>query len=175
VSNDPRESRSTHFDSAGDARMVDVSAKAVTVRVATAVGLVSMQRETAEMIRRGTAAKGDVLAIARLAAITATKLTPLLIPLCHGIAVEAVEVRFAFEDESTLRCEVDVRSSGKTGVEMEAMTAVSVACLTVYDMCKSVDRAMSIVHCRLLHKSGGASGTYQAADRAGSPGRGDSD
>jgi cyclic pyranopterin monophosphate synthase len=155
---------STHFDPRGNARMVDVSAKPVTVRVATAGAIIRMQSTTAAMIRGGTAAKGDVLAVARLAAISATKLTPLLIPLCHAIAVEAVEVRFHFTDDVTLGCEVEVRTSGKTGVEMEAMTAVSVACLSVYDMCKSVDRSMTIGQVRLLHKSGGKSGTYQAPE-----------
>ena len=156
--------RSTHFDAAGQAQMVDVSAKPITIRAATAAGCICMRAETAAMIRGGTAAKGDVLAIARLAAITATKLTPLLIPLCHAIAVEAVDVHFRFNDDTTLCCEVDVRTSGKTGVEMEAMTAVTAACLTVYDMCKSVDRGMAISNVRLLHKSGGASGTYRADD-----------
>ncbi len=156
--------RSTHFDAAGQAQMVDVSAKPTTLRTATAVGCISMRAETAAMIRCGTAAKGDVLGIARLAAITATKLTPLLIPLCHAIAVEAVEVHFRFDDDVTLCCAVDVRTSGKTGVEMEAMTAVAAACLTVYDMCKSVDRGMTIGNVRLSHKSGGASGTFRAAD-----------
>lgn len=144
--------------------MVDIAGKPVTVRIARASATISMHSATAAMIRGGTAAKGDVLAVARLAAISATKLTPLLIPLCHAIAVEAVDVRFAFLDEVTLCCEVEVRTSGKTGVEMEAMTAVSVACLTVYDMCKSVDRCMTIGQVRLLHKSGGKSGTYDAPD-----------
>ncbi len=158
----PTENRSSHFDESGAARMVDISAKPVTVRAATAIGSVQMRRETAEMIRGGTGSKGDVLAVARLAAISATKLTHLLIPLCHAIAVEGVEVRFDFADEQTLRCEVDVRTSGRTGVEMEAMTAVSVACLTVYDMAKSVDRAMTIGPIRLLEKSGGRSGHFDA-------------
>lgn len=151
----------SHFDAAGNARMVDITAKAVTVRTATARGRVRMQPATAALIRGGGTAKGDVLAIARLAAITATKLTPLLIPLCHPIAVEAVEVDFRFDDDVTLCCEVEVRTSGKTGVEMEALAAVSVACLSVYDMCKSVDREMSIHDVQLLRKTGGASGTFQ--------------
>lgn len=144
--------------------MVDVSAKPTTIRTANAAGTITMQAATAEMIRGGTATKGDVLAVARLAGITATKLTPLLIPLCHAIAIEAVEVHFRFENDTTLRCEVEVRTSGKTGVEMEALTAVATACLTVYDMCKSVDRGMTISNIHLLHKSGGASGTYRASD-----------
>jgi cyclic pyranopterin phosphate synthase len=156
--------RSTHFNAAGDVHMVDVSAKPTTIRTATATGYINMRAETAAMIRGGTAAKGDVLAVARLAAITATKLTPLLIPLCHAIAVEAVEVRFRITDDTTLWCEVDVRTSGKTGVEMEAMTAVAAACLTIYDMCKSVDRGMAIGNIRLLHKAGGASGVFRSED-----------
>lgn len=148
--------------------MVDVTGKPITSRTATARGKVSMRRHTAEMIRAGTAKKGDVLTIARIAAISATKLTPMLIPLCHGISVEAVDVRFLFKDDvasgggdiEVLHCEVDVRSSGKTGVEMEALTAVMVGCLTVYDMCKSVDRAMTIHDVRVTAKSGGASGDY---------------
>lgn len=156
--------RSTHFDADGHVHMVDVSAKPTTIRTATATGWIRMRPETAAMIRAGTAAKGAVLTIARLAAITATKLTPQLIPLCHAIAVEAVEVRFHFADDTTLGCEVDVRTSGKTGVEMEALTAVMAACLTVYDMCKSVDRGMEIGNVRLLHKAGGASGVYRGAD-----------
>jgi cyclic pyranopterin monophosphate synthase len=154
--------QSTHFNSAGDAQMVDVSTKPLTVRTATAAGSIKMQPATAAVIRGGTAAKGDVLAIARVAAITATKLTPLLIPLCHAIAIEGVEVRFRFDGDVTLTCEVDVRTSGKTGVEMEAMTAVTTACLTIYDMCKSIDRSMTISEIRLLRKDGGASGSYLA-------------
>lgn len=149
--------------------MVDITAKAVTVRTAIAQGRVRMQPATAAMIRGGGTAKGDVLAIARLAAITATKLTPLMIPLCHPIAVEAVNVAFRFDDDVTLCCEVAVRTSGKTGVEMEALAAVSVACLSVYDMCKSVDRAMSIHDVQLLQKTGGASGTFQRAQQQPSP------
>jgi cyclic pyranopterin phosphate synthase len=159
--------------------MVDITAKPATVRAAIAVGSIRMRPETADMIRGGMAAKGDVLGIARLAAIQATKWTPVLIPLCHAIGVEAVDVRFEFsgvraveatsgategDDHSvTLRCEAEVRTSGKTGVEMEALTAVTVGCLTIYDMCKSVDRGMEIVKVRLLRKSGGASGDFVAS------------
>ncbi|HBJ34027.1 MAG TPA: cyclic pyranopterin monophosphate synthase MoaC [Planctomycetaceae bacterium] len=173
---DPNKAQSNHFDPGGNARMVDVTAKPITTRTATAKGDVVMRPETAEMIRGGTAKKGDVLTIARIAAISATKLTPLLIPLCHGIAVEAVDVRFCFEpqkssaphlavrdgDSVTLCCEVDVRSSGKTGVEMEALTAVMAGCLTVFDMCKSIDRGMTIQGVRVVAKSGGASGDFFA-------------
>jgi len=175
----PPTPRSTHFDAGGNARMVDITAKPATARAATAVGLIRMRPETADMIRGGTAAKGDVLGIARLAAIQATKWTPTLIPLCHAIGVEAVDVRFEFlgdeaaasasgvgrvdENSVTLRCEAEVRTGGKTGVEMEALTAVTVGCLTIYDMCKSVDRGMEIVKVRLLRKSGGASGDFVAS------------
>jgi cyclic pyranopterin phosphate synthase len=164
----PPTPQSNHFDPSGHARMVDVTDKPITARTATAHGKIAMRRQTAEMIRAGTAKKGDVLTIARIAAISASKLTPMLIPLCHGISVEAVDVRFLFDDRNasdaddveTLRCEVDVRSSGKTGVEMEALTAVMAGCLTVYDMCKSVDRAMMIHDVRVTAKSGGASGDF---------------
>lgn len=173
---DPSKPLSSHFDPRGNARMVDVTGKPVTVRTATARAAVVMRRETAAMIRVGTAKKGDVLAIAQIAAIAATKLTPLLIPLCHGISVEAVDVRFFFEpdhdpappvaasggDVVTLYCEAAVRSSGKTGVEMEALTAVMTGSLTVYDMCKSVDRGMTIQGVRVIAKSGGASGDFFA-------------
>ena len=173
---DPSKPLSNHFDPAGNARMVDVTAKPITTRIATAKGSVVMRPATATMIREGTAKKGDVLTIARIAAISATKLTPMLIPLCHGISVEAVDVRFDFEADNasvplndaadaadiTLCCEVDVRSSGKTGVEMEALTAVMAGCLTVYDMCKSVDRGMTIQNVRVIAKSGGASGDFFA-------------
>lgn len=155
--------RSSHLDDRGHPRMVDISAKPPSVRAATATGSITMAPATARMIRGGDAKKGDVLAVARLAAISATKLTPLLIPLCHAIPVEAVEVEFCFTDETTLRCDVRVRTSGKTGVEMEALTAAATACLTVYDMCKSVDRAMTIGGVRLLQKSGGVSGDFLAA------------
>ena len=146
--------------------MVDVSAKAITVRQATARGTISMQRATAEQIRGGATKKGDVLGVARLAAIQASKWTAQLIPLCHAIPIEAVQVDFSWEavdptaDQATLRCEVSVRTSAKTGVEMEAMTAVSVACLTVYDMVKGVDRGLSIGPIELLAKSGGKSGDF---------------
>lgn len=151
--------------------MVDVSAKPVTVRTATARAQVTMQAETAAMIREGTAKKGDVLGVARLAAIGATKLTPLLIPLCHAIPVEGVDVDFSWQDETTLICRVSVRTAGKTGVEMEALTAAAAGCLTVYDMCKSVDRGMSIGPIRLLEKTGGASGEFRAAGESGSSGQ----
>ena len=150
--------------------MVDVSTKEVTVRTALAAGDVVMQRATAEMIRGGNAKKGDVLGIARLAAISATKLTQQLIPLCHAIPIEAVNVDFHWsptDDDSPaiLRCQVQVRTSAKTGIEMEAMTAASIACLTVYDMVKSVDREVSIGPILLLEKSGGKSGQFRRTGR----------
>jgi cyclic pyranopterin phosphate synthase len=150
--------------------MVDVSSKAVTVRQAKARGDVVMSSTTAEMIRAGQASKGDVLGVARLAAIGATKLTGQLIPLCHPIPVEAVSVEFAWqptgtpEDKVILRCFVSVRTSAKTGVEMEAMTAASIACLTVYDMVKSVERAITIGPVQLVEKSGGKSGDFRLSN-----------
>jgi len=153
---------SNHFDTSGNARMVDVSAKPITVRTATAAGRVVMKQETMLMIRNHTASKGDVLGIARIAAINAVKLTPSMIPLCHAILIDGVDVRFDFFDDMTLSCEVDVRSTGRTGVEMEALTGVAAACLTVYDMCKSVDRGMTIESLRLLAKDGGKSGRFSA-------------
>jgi cyclic pyranopterin phosphate synthase len=164
-------SPSSHFDAEGNAHMVDVSGKPITVREATAQGELVMRSATAEMIRNGTARKGDVLGVARLAAIQATKLTQQLIPLCHAIPIESVGVDFdwprpenqASESRETavLRCLVTVRTSAKTGVEMEAMTGASVACLTVYDMVKSVDREVSIGPIELLAKSGGKSGDFR--------------
>jgi cyclic pyranopterin monophosphate synthase len=142
--------------------MVDVSAKPISLRTATAAGLVIMLPETAAMIQNHRAAKGDVLGIARIAAINAVKLTPALIPLCHTILIDGVDVRFAFLDDKTLSCEVDVRSTGRTGVEMEAMSGVVAACLTVYDMCKSVDRGIQLDSIRLLAKDGGQSGRFSS-------------
>jgi cyclic pyranopterin phosphate synthase len=142
--------------------MVDVSDKPSTVRRATAQGRVVMQPATATMIQSGNAAKGDVLGIARIAAIQAVKLTPSLIPLCHTLLIDGVDVDFTFSDNRTLTCTVTVRCTGRTGVEMEALTGVAAACLTVYDMCKSVDRAMTIEGMRLLAKEGGKSGVFRA-------------
>ena len=142
--------------------MVDVSAKADTVRTATAAGRVVMRAETAAMIQGHQTSKGDVLGVARIAAIQAVKQTPSIIPLCHAIPIDAVDVRLQFADDVTLNCEVDVRSIGRTGVEMEALCGVAAACLTVYDMCKSVDRGITIESIRLLAKDGGKSGSYAA-------------
>jgi len=151
----------SHFDSEGRAVMVDVSGKDETDRVAVAEGSVVMQPETLRLIREGQVKKGDVLAVARLAGIMAAKRTPDLIPLCHPLALTSVTVDLTLDEK---RSAVDIRATcrlmGRTGVEMEAMTAVSVAALTIYDMCKAVDRGMLISDIRLTHKSGGKSGTY---------------
>jgi indole-3-glycerol phosphate synthase len=153
----------THLDAEGRARMVDVSDKAETDRVATAGARVVMRRETLERIRSGDVAKGDVLAVARLAGIMAAKRTAELIPLCHPLALTSVSVDLACVPErSAVEITVTCRLRGRTGVEMEALTAASVAALTVYDMCKAVDRGMVITDLRLLHKSGGRSGHWEA-------------
>ena len=154
----------THFDKEGKARMVDVSDKAETERTATARGSVIMQPATLALIKDGGVKKGDVLSVARLAGIMGAKKTPDLIPLCHPLALTSVQVDLTLDEARTA---VDITATcklvGKTGVEMEALTAVSVAALTVYDMCKAVDKGMQIVDIRLTHKSGGKSGTYERA------------
>jgi cyclic pyranopterin phosphate synthase len=154
----------THFDKEGKARMVDVSDKAETERVATAKGSVLMQPTTLALIKEGGVKKGDVLSVARLAGIMGAKKTPDLIPLCHPLALTSVQLDLTLDE---VRNAVDITATcklmGKTGVEMEALTAVSVAALTVYDMCKAVDKGMQIVDIRLTHKSGGKSGTYEGA------------
>jgi len=153
----------THFDAEGKARMVDVSAKDVTEREATAAGTVLMQPETLRMIVEGRHGKGDVLAVARLAGIMAAKKTGDLIPLCHPLMLSSVAVDLAPEpDRDAVDIRATVRLAGRTGVEMEALTAVCVAALTVYDMCKAVDRGMRVTDIRLIHKTGGKSGTYEA-------------
>jgi cyclic pyranopterin phosphate synthase len=151
----------THFDEHGASRMVDTSAKPETQRLARASGLVRMATETLVLIRNHGLSKGDVLEVARLAGIMAAKRTGDLIPLCHPLPITAVAIDFAFEGDSVLRIEATVKVFGRTGVEMEALTAVSVAALTVYDMCKAVDRGMSIESIRLEEKSGGRSGHFQ--------------
>lgn len=157
-------SRLTHFDDAGNAVMVDVSAKDVTRRTATAGARVLMQAQTLDMIRQGGAPKGDVLTVAQLAGIMGAKRAPDLIPLCHPLPLTSVEVRLRpVDDPPSVEIEATCGLSGKTGVEMEALTAAGVAALTVYDMVKAVDRGMRITDLRLLHKSGGKSGTYEAA------------
>jgi cyclic pyranopterin monophosphate synthase len=153
----------THFDEGGNARMVDIGAKEVTERVAVARASVRMQPATLKLIRDKKAAKGDVLSVAQLAGIMAAKKTPDLIPLCHPLALNSVAVKLTLDGKrNAVDIEATCRLRGRTGVEMEALTAASVAALTVYDMCKSVDRGMVISDVRLLHKSGGKSGTYNA-------------
>ncbi|MEM0945384.1 MAG: cyclic pyranopterin monophosphate synthase MoaC [Pseudomonadota bacterium] len=152
----------THFDAAGAAQMVDVGAKAVTERVATARGTVVMAPETLALIQAGTANKGDVLGVARLAGIMAAKKTADLIPLCHPLALTKITVDLSPAPPDRVEIEATVKLSGQTGVEMEALTAVSVAALTVYDMVKAADRGMRIEGIRLTHKSGGKSGAFSA-------------
>lgn len=153
----------THFDAKGDAHMVDVSDKEVTSRTATARGSVIMAAETLTLITEGRAKKGDVLAVARLAGIMAAKKTPDIIPLCHPLALSKVAVELTPNPtENSVEIEATVKVTGKTGVEMEALTAVSAAALTVYDMVKAVDKAMRLTEIRLVHKDGGRSGVYQA-------------
>jgi cyclic pyranopterin phosphate synthase len=156
-------SRLTHLDQAGNAHMVDVSAKDVTSRIATAKAVVEMKPETLALIREGKAKKGDVLATARIAGIMAAKRTHELIPLCHPLMISKISVDFAPDDaRSLIEVTATVKVEGKTGVEMEALTACSVACLTLYDMCKAVDRGMKITDVRLVEKSGGKSGHFTA-------------
>lgn len=153
----------THFDSKGDARMVDVSEKSVTDRIAVAEGFVRMTEETLAVITEGRAGKGDVLSVARIAGIIGAKKTSDLIPLCHPLQVTKVEMDLAAKpDLPGIRIEATVKSSGLTGVEMEALTAVATACLTVYDMVKAVERSMVIENIRLVLKDGGKSGRYEA-------------
>jgi cyclic pyranopterin phosphate synthase len=149
----------THFDAAGQAHMVDVAGKGVTKRVARAGGRIAMLPATLTLIRNGGARKGDVLGVARIAAIQAAKRTADLIPLCHPVPLTRVAVEFAFDlDVPAVEIEVTAETRDRTGVEMEALTAVATGLLTIYDMCKAVDRAMRIEHVRLLEKSGGRSG-----------------
>jgi cyclic pyranopterin monophosphate synthase len=151
----------THFDQAGNAAMVDVSDKAVTERTATARVRVLMEPATLAMIQRGSAKKGDVLGVARLAGIMGAKRTADLIPLCHPLPITSVKVDLQTDaTTNTVEIAVTVRTTGRTGVEMEALTAASVAALTVYDMCKAVDRSMRIDGLRVTHKDGGKSGAF---------------
>lgn len=153
----------THFDARGDAHMVDVSEKDVTSRSATARGAVVMAPETLALVAEGRAKKGDVLAVARLAGIMAAKKTPDIIPLCHPLALAKVSVDLTLNPaENRVEIEATVKVTGRTGVEMEALTAVSAAALTVYDMVKAVDKAMRLTDIRLVHKSGGRSGEFSA-------------
>ncbi|MCG8585294.1 MAG: cyclic pyranopterin monophosphate synthase MoaC [Pirellulales bacterium] len=156
----------SHFDESGASRMVDVGEKAVTRRVAKASARVRMEPGTLWMIRDKKLSKGDVLEVARLAGIMATKRTAELIPLCHPLSLESVTIDFDFVDEHTLLITSTAQVEAKTGVEMEALTAASVAALTVYDMCKSVDRGMQIERVQLEAKSGGKSGEYERGTKA---------
>ena len=154
----------THFNEQGQAHMVDVGAKASTARVAIAEGRIEMQASTLALITQGTNKKGDVLGIARIAGIMAAKKTADFIPLCHPIALTHVDVTFTAQQMPTMiHCQVRAETHGQTGVEMEALTAVQVALLTIYDMCKAVDKGMSMEAIRLLHKSGGKSGEWNHA------------
>jgi len=153
----------THFNAQGESHMVDVSAKSVTYRQAVAYGQVFMETATLEKIYDLQIAKGNVLEVARLAGIMAAKQTPHLIPLCHPLAISAVSISFSRQQQSIV-IEATVRVSGQTGVEMEAMTAVSVAGLTIYDMCKAIDRSMVISNICLMRKEGGKSGLFERGD-----------
>ena len=153
----------THFDDAGNAHMVDVGGKAATERIARAAGRVIMAPATLALIQSGGLAKGDVLGVARLAGIMAAKRTADLIPLCHPLQLSSVSLELSANSaDNCVESIAEVKLTGRTGVEMEALTAVSVAGLTIYDMCKAVDRGMRLTEVRLVHKSGGKSGAYDA-------------
>lgn len=156
----------THFNAQGDAHMVDVSEKAITQRVAITEGFISLQPATLELILQGGHKKGDVLGIARIAGIMASKRTAELIPLCHPLPLTHVEIELIPEIEnSRIRCQTTAKTNGQTGVEMEALTATQIALLTIYDMCKAVDRGMEINGVRLLEKAGGKSGHWKSRDK----------
>lgn len=155
----------THFDEAGRARMVDVSDKAETARVAVARGKISMKAETFERIRSGLIAKGDVLAVAQVAGIMAAKQTAQIIPMCHPLMITGAKLSFKLVEPDEVNIEAIVKVNGKTGIEMEALTAVSVAALTIYDMCKAMDKTMTIGDIYLVEKSGGKSGHFVRGTR----------
>ena len=155
----------THFDNDGKAIMVDISDKNVTERLASAISSISMNEQTLNMIKSGNAKKGDVLGIARIAGIMAAKKTSELIPLCHPISLSSVTIDFEIDDNTnSINIICNCKLNGKTGLEMEALTAVSIAALTIYDMCKAVDREMTITKTQLTYKSGGKSGTFKRDD-----------
>jgi len=156
----------SHINAQGRARMVDVTEKPQTCRMAMAAGTVRMKRETVEMIRSGGVAKGDVLAVAQVAGIMAAKRTAELIPMCHPISLTGVDIRFELE-ETAVKIQASVRCKGETGVEMEALTAVSAAALTIYDMCKALQRDMELTEIRLLEKTGGKSGVFRREEQNG--------
>jgi cyclic pyranopterin monophosphate synthase len=159
--------RLSHLNAKGEARMVDVSAKSITQRTARAEGFVAMAPATLALVETGTANKGDVLAAARLAGIMAAKKTHELIPLCHPLAITGAEVDVQTSREPCgLRVTAEVKVAGQTGVEMEALTAVSIACLTIYDMLKAADKAMTVLEIRLIEKTGGRSGSFRAERRS---------
>lgn len=158
-------SKLSHFNEQGQAHMVDIGSKAVTERRAVAVGQISMQAPTLQLLQQGGHKKGDVLGIARIAAIMATKRTADLIPLCHPLALTHVDVEFEIDaQDNRVLCQVTTQTSGQTGVEMEALTGVQIALLTIYDMCKAVDRGMVMSEIALKHKSGGKSGDWHASE-----------
>ena len=160
-----KENKFTHFDNNGKAIMVDISEKKNTERIASAISSISMKKKTFNIIKEGTAKKGDVLGIARIAGIMAAKKTSELIPLCHPISLSSVSIKFELkENTNTIDIICDCKLDGKTGLEMEALTAVSVSALTIYDMCKAVDRGMTITNTQLTYKSGGKSGAYKRND-----------
>jgi cyclic pyranopterin phosphate synthase len=162
---DGNDNRLTHFDADGKAVMVDVGDKQETQRVAVAAGSIVMNRQAFELVKSGTMAKGDVLGVARIAGIMAAKNVDRLIPLTHPLMINRAEVDFSFiEDDCRIEIEATVSITGKTGVEMEALTAVSMAALTIYDMCKAVDKTMKISDIRLLSKTGGKSGDFSRQD-----------
>ncbi len=162
---DKRDAKLTHFDADGKAVMVDVGGKEQTQRVAVAAGSISMSRQAFELVKSGSIAKGDVLGVARIAGIMAAKSVDRLIPLTHPLMINRAEVDFTLNDQHSLvEIEALVSITGKTGVEMEALTAVSVAALTIYDMCKAVDKTMKISDIRLLSKTGGKSGDFSRDD-----------
>ena len=153
--------KSSHFDKKGAAKMVDISKKKITTRIAVAEGFIHMKKTTLEMIQKGLHKKGDVLSIARIAGIMGSKKTSELIPLCHPLNIEAINIDFEINNKANqINVLVNCKTNNKTGIEIEALTAVSICTLTIYDMCKSVDRSMHIDNIRLVHKSGGKSGTY---------------
>lgn len=160
-----KDNKFTHFDNDGKAIMVDISDKHVTERLASAISSISMNEQTLNMIKSGNAKKGDVLGIARIAGIMAAKKTSELIPLCHPISLSSVTIDFEIDDNTnSINIICNCKLNGKTGLEMEALTAVSIAALTIYDMCKAVDREMTITKTQLTYKSGGKSGTFKRDD-----------
>ena len=160
-----KDNKFTHFDNDGKAIMVDISEKNVTERLASAISSISINKETLNMIKNGNAKKGDVLGIARIAGIMAAKKTSELIPLCHPVSLSSVSINFEFDDSmNSINIICNCKLNGKTGLEMEALTAASIAALTIYDMCKAVDREMTITKTQLTYKSGGKSGTFKRND-----------